>query len=226
MATKASAHKLLPPEKRAEPLRVNIFEFIRNANAELVPLFPIYGPGTIVPAGTCQRGERSYGRFFHHNSVEEVAMSFGGHGGMPAGMLLVGGRMHEVKPAEYLPPDGSHVVVITQRQDESGDQKESLIFRCEKCNHRLFDFGYDAGPSQTAEAYGGHDDDTFPMFATQWGSWAAAQAFNADVKTRTCSECGHVNPEFPTEEWGWGEWVKRHQTVNTARHALDEAARP
>jgi hypothetical protein len=61
------------------------------------------------------------------------------------------------------------------------------------------------------------------MFATLWGSVSAAAEYNHEA-VRTSPECGHVNPEFPTQLWGWQRWVTQWRTVNAARKALEATA--
>lgn len=228
--SQSSSHRLGAPDPAVEPLRVNAYEMMRTANAELTPFFPYLGPGAIVPAGAIMRGGEEYGRFFHRNTQDEVLLSLGGiNNSLQAGMMLITGKMHEVSAsltlAEPADPESCSVAVITQRQASDGDQNETLLFRCMECNERLFDFSYDAshGAGRSAEAYGGRDDDAYPMFPTMWGSAAAADEFNKSEENRTCKSCGHVNPELPIEHWGWREWVLQHRVVNEARRSLDLA---
>jgi len=56
------------------PLKVNVFEFARDAATTLAPLFPYFDTGSIVPGLSVFRGEpgRCYGRFQHFNTVDEV----------------------------------------------------------------------------------------------------------------------------------------------------------
>jgi hypothetical protein len=232
--TQAGDHGIPPPSGEREPLRTNVYELMRNSATQLVPLFPYFGRGAMVPAGALFRGAPNspYGRFFHRNSEEEVYICFGAQGAMArAGGMFIQGKMHEVQ-SPLLDPDDSNgfvVSVITQRQAEDRNQQESLTFRCSECNNRLFVFEFPSTPAdgvdQHADDYGGRDDDAYPMFPTQWGSYAAADAFNRDVKARTCDKCGHVNEPFPHDAWGWQRWVSHHEVVNSARRLLDESAR-
>ena len=43
---------LAPPAPDKEPLKVNVFEFMKGANSALIPLFPYLDEGAIVPCGT------------------------------------------------------------------------------------------------------------------------------------------------------------------------------
>jgi hypothetical protein len=222
------------PSGERLPLKTNVYELMRVANAQLVPLFPYFGRGAMLPAGAVFRGARdaTFGRFFHRNTEEEVAICFGAQGSMARpGVMFIAGKMHEVGAPLLDPcdPDSFLVSVITQRQPDSGDQRESLIFRCSECNTKLFQYDYEATPSDADATrdtkFGGRADDAFPMFPTMWGSHVAAAAFNADPNARTCGKCGHVNDEFPEEQWGWGSWVSQHEVINAARHGLEQAAR-
>jgi hypothetical protein len=227
-------HRIPAPSGAREPLKANIYELMRNTSTQLVPLFPYFGPGAMLPAGALFHGSpgTSYGRFFHRNTEEEVYICFGAQGALAqAGGMFIQGKMHEVQSPLLDPNDPSSFVVsvITQRQADDGDQQESLTFRCSECNNKLFQFEYRSTPADGvethADVYGGRDDDAYPMFPTQWGSYAAAEAFNADERARTCSKCGHVNDPFPLDRWGWERWVRHHEVVNAARRLLDESAR-
>jgi hypothetical protein len=226
-------HRIPAPSGEREPLKTNIYELMRNSATQLVPLFPYFGRGAMLPAGALFRGgpDSSYGRFFHRNSVEEVYICFGAQGAMArAGGMFIQGKMHEVQSPLLDPedPNGFVVSVITQRQADDGDQHESLTFRCSECNNKLFQFEFPSTPADGVEThageYGGRDDDAYPMFPTQWGSFAAADAFNRDEQARTCDKCGHVNAPFPLDRWGWERWVSHHEVVNAARKLLDDSA--
>lgn len=227
-------HRIPAPSGDREPLKANVYELMRNTSTQLVPMFPYVGRGSILPAGALFRGEPGahFGRFFHRNSEEEVAICFGAQGSMArAGAMFIQGKMHEVGCPLLDPDDPTSFVisVITQRQPDDGEQRESLTFRCSECNNKLFQFEFEATPpdgvDHHAGVFGGRDDDAYAMFPTMWGSFAAADAFNADKKARTCDKCGHHNDPFPQDRWGWQGWVEHHEVVNAARRLLDESAR-
>ncbi|WP_327586114.1 hypothetical protein OHA25_03120 [Nonomuraea sp. NBC_00507] len=107
-------------------------------------------------------------------------------------------------------------MTITQHQSETGDQSETLLARCQKCRAELARVDYDATPHGVE----GHDpvrfgsaDDRVPQFATIAGSQEFARLRNSD-EGRTCKECGHVNPVFPTGPWGWKRQVDQTRVVN------------
>jgi len=223
----------LPPANDREPLRTNVFELMRTTTTQLLPLFPYLGPGAMLPAGALFQGRpgAQYGRFFHRNSEEEVSVCFGGQNALgAAGVMFIGGKMHEVQAPllDTNDPSAFLISVITQRQqDEGREQRESVIFRCSECNNKLHQVDYSAelpNPDRPDLVTGGRADDEYEMFPTMWGSILSTDSFNSDEKARTCTRCGHVNPPFPAEAWGWQNYVARHGVVNAARHLLDETA--
>ena len=48
-------------------------------------------------------------------------------------------------------------------------------------------------------------------------------AADPHAANRHCQSCGHDNPPFPMERWGWRQYVQQTHTVNDARRALDVA---
>ena len=88
-----------PPRSDRLPLRNNIFDAMQKGNTALMPLFPHLYPGAMVPAGAVFRGgpNKYYGHFFHHNTVDEVVVTFGANGALlKTGQVFVGTRMHGV----------------------------------------------------------------------------------------------------------------------------------
>ncbi len=227
-----TAHRIAPPDGARAPLKANIFEFAVGLSSQLQPMFPYDGAGAIVPCAAVMQGvdDGHYGHFFHFNTIEEIALVYGSNNAMLAtGSVFATQQLHGVNsflkdPAD---PDAFILITITQHQSEEGDQTEAVIFRCQKCSHELVRFGYDATPHDVAghdaSQWGGGPDDRVPMFATLWGSVSAAAEYNHE-DVRTCSECGHLNPEFPTHLWGWQRWVTQWRTVNAARKALEATA--
>src|SRR5262245_7484110 len=83
-----AARRIPRPTAEKPPLKANIFERMQSSNTQLLPLFPYLGPGAIVPCGSIFRGgdaagfascggeEESFGRFFHDNDADEVALNF------------------------------------------------------------------------------------------------------------------------------------------------------
>jgi hypothetical protein len=215
-----------PPADDREPLRVNVYEFAREATAALAPMFPYFAPGCIVPCVTLQdpAGRGPMGYFVHYNTVQEVNVSFGTRESyqVPGG-VQVGPNTHGVgQKAGQAGNSGSmfNIAVITQRQAVGEPQKESIIFRCEKCDAEVARRDYDA------HAF----PDKLEAPAEPWliglptitQSSAAAQSFNES--DRTCKQCGHVNAPFPTDYWGWSEYRRRTHVVAMARDIMTAAA--
>jgi hypothetical protein len=222
--------RIPPPDPDHEPLKANVFERMSKAAAQLTPLFPYDSAGSIVPAGAVLAGgpDMEYGHFFHWNTVNEVAVTFGSSKAMlAAGQIFVTQQLHGVNSflRDEKDPEAFAVIVITQHQASSGDQSEKLIARCAKCKAEIVRIEYDATPhglpGYDQERYG-TDDDPVRQFATLRGSADFIAARNSD-EGRTCAECGHVNDLFPAGRWGWERNVQQTRTVNAAYHALREA---
>jgi hypothetical protein len=69
--------RIPPPDPDREPLKVNVYERMSKAAAQLTPLFPYDSAGAIIPAGAVLVGgpDVEYGHFFHWNTVNEVAVN-------------------------------------------------------------------------------------------------------------------------------------------------------
>ena len=223
--------RIPPPDPDREPLKVNVYERMAKAAAQLTPLFPYDSAGTIVPAGSVLTGgpDMEYGHFFHWNTVNEVAVTYGANKAMlAAGQIFVTQQLHGVNSflRDEKDPEAFAVMVITQHQSTSGDQTEKLIARCAKCKAEIVRTEYDATPhglpGYDAKRYG-ENDDPVRQFATLARSADFIAERNSD-EGRTCAECGHVNDPFPAERWGWGRTVRQTQAVNAAYHALAAAA--
>jgi hypothetical protein len=201
------------------PLKVNVFERLQHHVSQLAPLFPYLGDGDIVPATALFVGHTgaSPGRFSHSNTVEEVALVLAAAGGYVRGASLrVTNRTHAVTAPLVDPadPEAFVVTVITQRNNAEPSQPEALIFICPECHKLMARYDYDAKRD-------GRDLGPVPEFSTVYRSWRAAEAFNADVGARTCKHCGHVEPPFPLEEWGWERYARHTEVVNRARRQLE-----
>ena len=72
--------KIAPPDR--EPMKVNVFEFMRATGGKLLPLFPYLDAGSIVPAAALAWGRPGgrYGEFIHTNSQDEVVIVFASDG--------------------------------------------------------------------------------------------------------------------------------------------------
>ncbi|MDH7797721.1 MULTISPECIES: hypothetical protein [unclassified Beijerinckia] len=202
------------------PMKVNAFEAARQGNTQLLPLFPYLGAGDIVPcvAALASDGKATpIGYFVHTNVVDEVAVSFGSTGRVRSGDVFVGHKSHGVggdsDQAFFA------VLVITQRQLESGEQPEGMTFQCEKCATELFKYEFDGGLSEE-ESRG----DLLPLPSLK-GSNDAAMMLNSSQSTRKCKSCGHDNPPFPLHIWGWANYMRRTKIASDARRALAEVTR-
>jgi hypothetical protein len=223
--------RIPPPDPDREPLKVNVYERMAKAAAELMPLFPYDSAGAILPAGAVLVGgpDMEYGHFFHWNTVNEVVVTYGGNRAMLApGQIMALQQLHGVNSflRDEKDPEAFAVMVITQHQSSSGDQLEALIARCKNCKAELVRHSYDATPNGVpgydAKRYGA-ETDPVRQFATTVGSAEFAELRNTD-EGRTCAECGHVNDVFPGARWGWARQVYQTRAVSSAYHTLVEAA--
>jgi hypothetical protein len=205
--------------QRKHPLKVNVFERLQHHVSQLAPLFPYLDDEAIVPATALFMGHEGFrpGRFSHFNTVEEVALVLAAAGGYVQGAsLYVANRTHAVTAPLINPtdPEAFIVVVITQRNNAEPSQPEAIMFMCPKCNKLMARYDYNAKLDR-------RDLGPVPEFSTVYHSFRAAEAFNADLGTRTCKHCGHVEPPFPVEEWGWGRYAHHTEVVNRARQQLE-----
>ncbi|MGV0037087.1 hypothetical protein [Mycobacterium colombiense] len=210
-------------------MKVNVFDLMTGAACQLLPLFPYHDAGAIVPCGAVMTGnpdDSAFGHFFHYNTVEEVAVTFGANQAMlQTGQVFVTQQLHGVNSflRNSADPEAFIIMTITQHQAEEGDQGEAILFRCQKCSEELVRFDYNATPKGVE----GHDptqwdgslDDEVQMFPTIWGSNRAAVMYD-DESTRTCPKCQHVNPPHPHHKWGWNRYVAQVHTAESAKRAL------
>ncbi len=234
-----AGRRIPPPSDERVPLKANVFEKLQASNTQLVPLFPYFGRGALVPAASLMRGgsgagfadfgggRSDFGHFFHYNDADEVTVVWATDGTPPgAGLIRCLAHHHGVKPHLRDPrdPNSFALSVITQRQAEAGLQREAVQFRCAQCHETLLHHEYDATPLPPP-AERPPDADLYPALPTIIGSAEAAEAYNASEAARTCRKCGTVNPPFPLEAWGWSTYVHNSRTVNAARRLFDAAAR-
>lgn len=211
------------PDPDREPMKVNVFWFAQTCPTTLAPMFPYLDEGSIVPCVATFRGApgKTYSRFQHFNTVDEVAMVWGASGAQRrgVGLIHVGPKLHMVQPMEHADsPDDTGLMVITQRQAIGKEQREEVRFVCEKCDRRLFMYELDATPVKrgTKQAAG-----TFG-FKTIIESCEAARRFNADESARTCKHCGHVNAPFPIEAWAWEIYANQSAIAKIGSQSLEE----
>jgi hypothetical protein len=224
--TRGTTHRIPPPDGSREPLRTNIFDSMMVANTQLAPLFPYFGEGAIVPAGAIMRGGEnvSYGQFFHSNTVDEVVIVFGAEGSLTdTGFVFVGANTHGVNSflKNEHDPNSFNLVTITQRQRVSQEQKEAVTLRCVKCKEIVAQFTYDATPPPANHRV---DPEGERMFITLVYSAQAAEQYNQSEASRTCKNCGTLNPRFPLERWGWTAYAIQSRTAADARRALERMA--
>jgi hypothetical protein len=227
------------PAPDKPPLKVNVFEKMQSSNTQLLPLFPYLGPGAIVPCGAIFHGggggglgsvseaNAEFGRFFHDNQADEVALAWATDARpFGAGHLRVLPNHHGVEGRVGDPASAESFAVstITQRQTTGAEQEETVTFRCRKCHTPLAQSHYHGLPPAAA-APGEGALDAYPPLPTIVGSAAVAERYNADEQQRRCQQCGTTNPIFPLESWGWDVYARQSRIVNAARLALDEAAR-
>ncbi len=223
------ARRIPPPSGAREPLKNNVFDLMTGAVCQLLPLFPYHDAGAMVPCGAIMTGDpddSEFGHFFHYNTVEEVAVTFGANEAMlQTGQIFVTQQLHGVNSFLRDPanPEAFILMTITQHQSEEGDQSEAILFRCQKCHEQLHRHDYNATP-KGVEGYdptqwGGSVDDEVPMFPTIWGSDKAAVDYT-DESVRTCPKCGHVNAEHPHDKWGWHRYVNQVRTAGSAKRKL------
>jgi hypothetical protein len=220
-------HKTVTPAggaapRRKPPLKVNVFERLQHHVSQLAPLFPYLDDGAMVPATALFMGHAGFrpGRFSHSNTLEEVALVLAAAGGYVRGASLhVTNRTHAVTAPLVNPadPEAFVVTVITQRNNAEPSQPEAIIFICPQCNKLMARYDYDA-------KLDGRDLGPVPEFSTVYRSLRAAEAFNADAGARTCKHCGHVEPPFPLEEWGWERYARHTEVVNRARWQLESVS--
>jgi hypothetical protein len=219
------ADKLAIPPPRADrpPLKANVFEAMQHGNTQLMPLFPYLHPGAMVPAGAMILGgpQAGYGHFFHHNTQDEVVVALAANGAvLQTGQVFVGARIHGVNSflKNEKDPKAYAVMLITQRQAESGAQSEAVSLRCEKCHEEIFRKDFDATPvPDMTEA-----EHPFVSVALLPDLFAD---YNGDEAKRTCAKCGNVNAPFPVAAWGWDKYAEQSAAAIAGRAALAELAK-
>jgi hypothetical protein len=213
-----------PPRADRPPLKANVFAAMQHANTQLMPLFPYLHPGAMVPAGAILTGgpAANYGHFFHHNTQDEVVVTLAANGCMLAtGQVFVGARIHGVNSflKDEKNPAAYGILLITQRQADSGPQTEACSLRCEKCHEEIFFREFDATPPADA-------DETRHPFVSVALLPELFRPFNSDEALRKCAKCGHVNPPFPVAAWGWDRYALQSAVITTGRNALTASAPP
>lgn len=210
--------KIPPPAPDKQPLKANIFECMRAGNCTLLPLFPYFDEGAIVPAGTLfeHSGRSDFGFFQHRNDVDEIFLCFASWGSrIRSGSVRVGAREHLVGNPflDDAYNDAFALVAIVQAQRVGRPQREEIVFRCVQCHRELLRRTFDATPPPRGRQLevGGHQ----AVFPTLSESLATYHLYNREH--RVCAHCGTESPRFPIERWGQDEYVGRSHIVRLAR---------
>ena len=225
------------PPTPTEPLRVNVYEFTRNAPTALNPMFPYLGPGCMVPCTALHDAAYAgpMGYFLHENTVDEVNVNFGARSSFRRpGAVFVGPHHHGVgdkppahshgvgmKPGQSDLPDMVSISVITQRQSVDIPQREAMTLVCERCDTILVRHPYEA--HEVPEPVEGAWSAEILGLPTISQDAYLTDRFNDDAGLRTCRDCGHVNPPFPAAYWGWPVYRRRTQAVVLARSLMARA---
>lgn len=217
-----------PPAPNKQPLKANVYEYARTNVAPLIPMFPYIDEGSIVPAVTLYWGqaEGDYGFFIHENTVEEIAIVFGGGGTTArgnAGLVRLNDHVHGVGRIlkDTKDRDAYVLVTVTQRQAEGGKQREAIWFVCENCKTEI---GRNEKDVPVPKPGRQHEHGRYvPFFTIQLGN-ETRQNFNASEEARTCPKCGHLNAPYPVERLGSHLYIGQTRVVEMARQSLDLAA--
>jgi len=214
--------KIAPPDR--EPMKVNVFEFMRATGGKLLPLFPYLDAGSIVPAAALAWGRPGgrYGSFIHTNSQDEVVIVFasdGTPGRSGTGMARAGNKTHPVGPF-FDDPDNTErfgLFTITQRQPEQGAAKESVWLLCEECKKEITRVNFEWVPARRGQQ--DHELGPYAPFETIPRSAEAFQHFNDHLK---CPHCGHQNQPFPEDRWRIVDYTEQTATIRRPRAVLDQ----
>jgi hypothetical protein len=227
------ARRIPLPTGHREPMKVNVYNFMTGATCQLLPLFPYDDTGAMVPCGAVFTGDpedSEFGHFFHYNTVQEVAVTFGANNAMlQSGQIFVTQQLHGVNSflRDTADPEAFIMMTITQHQSEDGDQNEAILFRCQKCHEELLRHEYNATPKGVdgydPSQWGGSMTDEVPMFTTIWGTNKAAVDYD-DESVRTCPKCGHLNAPHPHHKAGWQRYLNQVRAAESAKQALRSAA--
>ncbi len=218
---------IVPLTTPRPPLKTNSYALARMAPAALSPLFPYFEPGSMVACSAMAGSSDADSSYFvHSNTVHEVLLCVGAVNSpyLLPGAVRVGPLVHPVgeKPDQKMGGQMKGLLVITQRQAVGVPQNEATIFYCEKCDTELFRREYDA-MAFPGELEGPADEEMIGL-PTISQSAASAIAFNESPTRRTCKHCGHVNPPFDHESYGWEHYRKRTQVAVVARKSMVEMA--
>ena len=210
-----------PPDR--EPLKTNVFEFMRATGGKLLPLFPYLDAGSIVPAAALAWGRKQgrYGSFIHTNTQDEVVIVFasdGTPGRSGTGMARAGNKTHPVGPFFDDPdnPERFGLFTITQRQADEGAHEESVWLLCEECKKEVTRVSFRTVPPRR-----GKQVDELGPYAPFETIPKTAEAFLKFNENLACPHCGHKNEPFPEDRWRLVDYAEQTATVRRAREVLD-----
>jgi hypothetical protein len=210
------------PSEWREPLKVNVFRHMRNANTALCPMFPYLDEGCFAPAVAVYSGApgRKVGLFKHFNTVDEILLVFGTNGSrLKPGNAIADVREHFVNITlnDFNDTAQIFLCVVIQRQSEHrDDQREVVTFVCDECKKPLREFPC-LSQTPATEPAGLSDHPEYARgFEAPLNASRAAREFNRDESRRRCSHCGHLSAPFPHHEWGWEKYEEHCRAVESA----------
>jgi hypothetical protein len=204
------------------PIKKNLFEEVINASGtlELVPVFPYFHDGALVPCLSVSTGRPGTGKFqfLHDNVVPEVLICLADHkGSIRAGQMMALPNLHAVNNfiKDVDDEDAYVVVLITIRINREDEQREGFIVRCKACNALVYERYLNLKEVPQPAFY--------PVFSAIGLYADAADEFNAS--DRACPECGAVQDPLPVDQLGWRRYVSHARVANRARESAENLAR-
>ncbi len=209
----------LAPAPNKRVLKVDLFEEAvhRLGLLDLVPVFPYFGNGDLVPCLSVCIGDPDLKQFqfFHANSVSESLLCLAGDDSMKPGQLMTLAQTHGVNTFLKNPhdPDSFNVMIVTIRMNKEPVQDEGILIRCPKCNALVFERHVNVKDGPVRAFY--------PEFHGHAKYADVIDEFNSSEQNRTCSECGHLQERFPVEQMGWGVYRKNIVAANRGREIFE-----
>ena len=106
------------------------------------------------------------------------------------------------------------VIVVVQRQADSGIQREGVGYICAKCQGRLLDHEFSSANDTADKA---PLPGFVPPLETLIEGGKAAVELNTVKGRLTCNKCGHENQPFPIDVWGWETYHHCYDATEEAR---------
>ncbi|MFT4564183.1 MAG: hypothetical protein ACI9BW_003946 [Gammaproteobacteria bacterium] len=199
------------------PIKKNLFEEVIHSTGdlELVPVFPYFDEGSIVPCLSISMGGAATKQFqfFHANDVPEVMICLSeNNSALRAGMLMSFPDLHGVNNfLKDVSDDDAYMIVLIAIRMQAGAQVEGFLLRCNECNEQIYRLDRDIkeGPERPY----------YPEFHALRLYADAVDEFNAT--DRKCANCGHVQEPFPQEQLGWRRYARQVELANRARGAIE-----